>query len=111
MRKLAALSLMALAACASLGEVRPETVRLGGDQLAVVFQDGVTCRATVPLAGGTGRFEDCVHPADWSVRIVKRNYLEPFLGATVSPYAYITITDGSGRVSQFRTPPLPGYDD
>lgn len=107
----ALLLVLGLAACAMGQSPRPETVRLGGETLAVVWPNGVTCRASVPLTGGAGRLEGCPHAADWQVRIVKRNYLEPILGAAVSPYAHVTVTEPSGRATHFRTPPLPDHQN
>ncbi|MCY1127323.1 hypothetical protein OU426_10710 [Frigidibacter sp. RF13] len=102
------LSLIALPASAT---PVPERVWLGGERLTVYFPNGVTCRADVGQTGGAGRLEGCPHAADWQVVVRKRNYLEPLLGAAVSPYAVVTITDGRGRVTRFRTPPSLGRDD
>lgn len=104
--KFAPLYLLALAGCAALtGPARPDRVSLGGEDLSVHFTDGVTCRATVAATGGEGAFDGCAHPAHWQVVIHKRNYLEPVLGAAVSPYATVTILSEDGRPTVFQTPP------
>lgn len=96
----------ALGACAlpQGAAPRPERVSLGGTQMAVFFPDGTRCTAEVPLTGGSGSLADCAHPLDWQVSITKRNYLEPLLGAVVSPYASVRLTDNAGRVTFFRLP-------
>jgi hypothetical protein len=106
MRSLGLAGLLVLTACAVPSTPRPEAISLGGDRLVARFPNGVSCRATVPLDGGAGRFEDCPHEATWEVEIIRRNWLEPLLGAAVAPYARITITGADGRETLFRTPPL-----
>jgi hypothetical protein len=94
-----------LGACAVAPEqARPVSARLAGDQLAVGFSDGATCRATMTETGGQGAFPDCANGASYSVDITGKNPLGTVLGALVSPYATIDVTDARGRVTTFRTP-------
>ncbi|WP_284164261.1 hypothetical protein [Frigidibacter sp. SD6-1] len=108
--RIACAFLLSLLALPVVAAPVPDRIWLGGERLTVYFPNGVICRADVGLTGGAGRMEGCPHAADWRVMVRKRNYLEPLLGAAVSPYALVTITDAQGRVTRFRTPPTLGRD-
>lgn len=108
MRAYFILAIGLLAGCATLPpgpDAYPQKVTIGGSSMRVAFSDGEVCRAEVGMEGGAGRLEGCAHPFDWQVTILRRNFLEPFLGAIVAPYGRVTLSDpASDRSWSFRTP-------
>lgn len=98
---LAALAL--LAGCTGpLPEARPDHVRLTGTTLAVVFTDGITCRADITVPAG--ELTDCPHPLAYDVVIHRQSHLDGVLAGLVSPYATVTLSNAAGRLWRYRTP-------
>lgn len=110
MNRLALICLALVSACAQPPEAAvPQAATLAsagatGDRLAVRFSDGATCRAIVPSTGGEGVFDACPQAQGYAVDVRHRNLLEPVFGAAVTPYATVTLTAASGRVTTFDLP-------
>lgn len=110
MKRLALIGAALLAACVQApGAAVPMAARLAsggaaGDRLEVRFSDGAVCRATVAPEGGQGVFDACPQARGYAVMVRHRNLLEPIFGAAVEPYATVTLTGASGRVTAFELP-------
>jgi hypothetical protein len=92
-----------LAGCAGpVPGARPDRISLSSETLAVVFSDGITCRADI-AAAPAGRLRDCPHPLDYAVTIERQSHLAA-LGDLFSPYGTVVLRDGAGRDWHWRSP-------
>ncbi|MFN6976948.1 MAG: hypothetical protein ACK4OP_02405 [Gemmobacter sp.] len=110
--------LPALALLAACGTVRaapePLAAEIVRSVLVVHLTDGTRCVALTPFTTGTGRFANCPDlvwrvTADPKSNILRR-IVEDGLGLLAAddllrPFAVIEVTDPSGRVTAFASPP------
>jgi hypothetical protein len=106
--------LMLLAGCAGFpGAPVPQAARLSADVLTVTLSDATVCRADWVQAP-SGTLENCaglgyvvtVEPNPNPLRVIMQELVQA-IGAQSAqpPMAEVVLTDASGRVSRFVSPP------
>jgi hypothetical protein len=104
-----------LAACSTAGAApQPLAAEIVRAVLVVHLTDGTRCVALAPFTEGEGRFGNCPDltwrvTADPKSNIVRR-IVEEGLGLLAArdllhPFAVIAVTDASGQVTTFASPP------